>query len=274
MLSKISSKQQYAPQSDESTLWSLDLHDLWRDDVSSVNFLNRPASNHKKTDSYENTRSLAWNWFDVPLIVAWLRICSSHIMQHIQVFVNSQSSLGELSCFLMDLRCRLGPFRTRSSTILSRWMTPPHFFTMQASKIFVFAFCSLFGCEFGNCLNYNLAIFTCTAITVDVASENRLAQSDLLNLLRLPMRRQTSQAHKKTTERFLNFKCNHCGSEFATLRSYTGHRVHPKARGTLCSEESSKSETTFAERADLATGILRQHSLAKAKLGTCSHFFK
>ena len=87
MLSKISSKQQYAPQSDESTLWSLDRHDLWRDDVSSVNFLNRPASNHKKTDSYENTRSLAWNWFDVPLIVAWLRICSSQIMQHIQVFV-------------------------------------------------------------------------------------------------------------------------------------------------------------------------------------------
>ena len=145
---------------------------------------------------------------------------------------------------------------------------------MQASNIFVVASCFLFCCEFGNGLNYSLAISTCTAVTVNVVSGNQLAQSDLLHLPRLPMRRQTSQAQKKTTERFLNFKCNHCGGEFETSRSYDCHRRHPKARGTPCSEEYSKSETTFAERADLATGILRQHSLARAKLGTLFAFFQ
>ena len=48
------------------------------------------------------------------------------------------------------------------------------------------------------------------------------------------------------------------------------HYVHQNARGTLCtvvcSDESSKSEITFAGPAGLTTGISRQHSLANAKL--------
>ena len=44
------------------------------------------------------------------------------------------------------------------------------------------------------------------------------------------------------------------------------HDEHRNARGTLFSDESSKSEITFAGRAGLTTGILRQYSLADAKL--------
>ena len=44
------------------------------------------------------------------------------------------------------------------------------------------------------------------------------------------------------------------------------HYAHRNARGALCCDESSKSEITFAGRAGLTTGILRQHSLANAKL--------
>ena len=58
-----------------------------------------------------------------------------------------------------------------------------------------------------------------------------------------------------------------------SLRSYNLHSVHQSARGTPCSEESSKSEVTFAGRAGLATGILRQHSLANAKTGETTESF-
>jgi len=37
--------------------------------------------------------------------------------------------------------------------------------------------------------------------------------------------------------------------------------------GGACSDETSKSETIFTERAGLSAGIVRQHSLANAKTG-------
>ena len=40
-----------------------------------------------------------------------------------------------------------------------------------------------------------------------------------------------------------------------------------RAWGALCSDETSKSETIFTERAGLSAGIVRQHSLANAKTG-------
>ena len=46
-----------------------------------------------------------------------------------------------------------------------------------------------------------------------------------------------------------------------------------RAWGAPCSEESSKSEVTFAGRAGLATGILRQNSLANAKTGESTESF-
>ena len=45
--------------------------------------------------------------------------------------------------------------------------------------------------------------------------------------------------------------------------TYDCHSLHQKSQGSPCSDESNKSEITFSARAGLATGILRQHSLAK-----------
>ena len=95
------------------------------------------------------------------------------------------------------------------------------------------------------------------------ASHYDLAQKNKLPVLRSPMRRQKSQSQSQQTERFLSYKCKNCNCEFATLRSYDCHRRHQRAQGSPCSDEYNKSETTFSGRAGLATGILRQHSLAK-----------
>ena len=78
-------------------------------------------------------------------------------------------------------------------------------FTMRAFEIIGFAFCSLVFCEFGHSSAFP------TAVTV--ASGNQLAQTDTLDLLRLPMCCQTSQTQNKQTELFLNFKCKKCNGE-------------------------------------------------------------
>ena len=139
-------------------------------------------------------------------------------------------------------------------------------FTMRAFKILVLAICTLFCvlifCKIGHSRAFSS--LTAVQVTVNAASGSQPAQFDALHLLRLPMRRQISQMQSKQTERFLNFKCKNCNGKFASFRSYNIHRLHRNARGTPCSEESSKLEVTFAGRADLTTGILRQHSLENA----------
>ena len=145
------------------------------------------------------------------------------------------------------------------------WMKSSRSFTMRAFRINVFAFCSLAFFE----VSHSQAFSSLIAVqaTVSAASGSQLAECDAFDLLRLRMRRQISQTQSKTTERFLNYKCINCNGDFSSLRSYNTHRRHRKAQGTPCSEESSKSEVTFASRANLTTGILRQNSLAKAKRG-------
>ena len=239
---------------------SLKLSSAWlrSDDVSSARFLNRPANNQKKSDSYENTQSMARNRFSLLSIDALLQIWSSQSMKHVQVVVKSHSSLVESIWFLISGHF-VDLFRT--------WMTSSRSFTMRAFIIIISAYCSFVFCEIG----CDQAYLSLTAVqvtsTVNAASGNQLAQSDALHLLRLPMRRQISQTQSKQTERFLNFKCINCNFEFASLRSLNAHRLHRSSRGTPCSEESSKSEVIFAGRAGLATGIVRQHSLANAKTG-------
>ena len=142
-------------------------------------------------------------------------------------------------------------------------------FTMRAFRINVFAFCSLAFFEVGHTGSRafsSLTAVTCCSIYYSKHGEWQ-PECDALHLLRWRMRRQISQTQSKQTERFLNFKCINCNGEFSSLHSYNIHRRHPKTQGTPCSEESSKSEVTFASRAYLTTGILRQHSLAKAKRG-------
>ena len=139
-------------------------------------------------------------------------------------------------------------------------MKPSVSFTMQAFTKIVFAGCLL------KCFEIIIpASVTCTANNhVLTRSAKHLAQTDLLPSLRLPMHRQKSQTRSQLqTERFLSFKCRNCNSEFENLRAYDCHRRHKNAQGSPCSDESNKSEITFYARAGLATGILRQHSLAK-----------
>ena len=50
-------------------------------------------------------------------------------------------------CFLIDLRCRLSPFRTFHRTILSTRIKSSRSFTMRAFKITGLAFCSLVCCN-------------------------------------------------------------------------------------------------------------------------------
>jgi hypothetical protein len=60
----------------------------------------------------------------------------------------------------------------------------------------------------------------------------------------------------------LNFKCKTCNGEFPSIRANGIHSRHRSAQGTICSVDSSKTEITFTLCRCLATGILRQHSLA------------
>ena len=140
-------------------------------------------------------------------------------------------------------------------------------FTMRAFRINVFAFCSLAFFEVSHSQAFSSLIAQAVQATVSAASGSQLAECDAFDLLRLRMRRQISQTQSKTTERFLNYKCINCNGDFSSLRSYNTHRRHRKAQGTPCSEESSKSEVTFASRANLTTGILRQNSLVNEKKG-------
>ena len=142
-------------------------------------------------------------------------------------------------------------------------------FTMQAFIVFILVCCS-FECEFGHTLVNLIPTATIArkanyqVLSLLTGSANHLAQTvKLLPLQRLSMRRQKSQTQSHQTERFLGLKCKSCNCEFANLRSYDTHRRHRSAQGSPCSDESNKSEITFSERAGLATGILRQHSLKK-----------
>ena len=66
----------------------------------------------------------------------------------------------------------------------------------------------------------------------------------------------------KTSMQFVAFKCMHCKGEYATQRAYNGHRSHIKSAGTPCQEASSQVSLTYKGRADLSTGILRQHQVS------------
>jgi len=136
---------------------------------------------------------------------------------------------------------------------------------MQALKSLVFVFYSLSCYEFGHSTAISTSAHRGNGPAKWEPAYSKKPQTALpaLQLLRLPMRRQTSQAKIKSTEQFLNFKCKNCNGEFASGRAYEAHRSHRSSQGTPCSDGSSKTEITFTLRAGLTTGILKQHSLAK-----------
>ena len=57
----------------------------------------------------------------------------------------------------------------------------------------------------------------------------------------------------------VGFKCAHCNGEFGSRRSMDCHRRHATKVGTPCADPRSFKSLSFTGRADMSTGILRQH---------------
>ena len=60
----------------------------------------------------------------------------------------------------------------------------------------------------------------------------------------------------------LGFKCCHCNGEFASRCAMDCHRRHATSVETPCADPSSYKSLSFTGRADMSTGILRQHDAA------------
>ena len=129
---------------------------------------------------------------------------------------------------------------------------------MNLPNLQMFVFC------FSVCWKFALSNAFSIPTAVSVASGN-ISQTDTLHLLSLPIKVVKRKASR--SKDFCLSNASNCNVEFESSHSYDIHCRHPISRGTLCSDESSKSEMTFTGRANLTTGILRQHSLANAKVG-------
>ena len=71
----------------------------------------------------------------------------------------------------------------------------------------------------------------------------------------------------------LGFKCGNCNGEFASRRAMDCHRRHTRSVGTPCADPRSYKSLSFkfTGRADMSTGILRQHDAAT--LGVSSQLY-
>ena len=120
----------------------------------------------------------------------------------------------------------LSPFRTFRRTILSTTMKSQGLFTMRAFRIIGFAFCSSLECSICCEFGHSSAFPT----IVSVACGNKLAQTDTLHLLRLPIRRQTSHTQIKQNQRSSNFNAKKVMASLhprvTESRSYDSHRRH------------------------------------------------
>ena len=67
----------------------------------------------------------------------------------------------------------------------------------------------------------------------------------------------------------VGFKCAHCNGEFGSRRAMDCHRRHAKSVGTPCADPRSFKSLSFTGRADMSTGILRQHNAGT--LGLSNH---
>ena len=67
----------------------------------------------------------------------------------------------------------------------------------------------------------------------------------------------------------LGFKCADCNGKFGSRRAMDCHRQHATSVGTQCADPRSYKSLSFTGRADMSTGILRQHEAAT--LGVSTH---
>ena len=75
-------------------------------------------------------------------------------------------------------------------------------------------------------------------------------------------RPQSKSAVKGNAPQAVGFKCAHCGGEFGSRRAMDCHRRHATSIGTPCADPNSSKSLSVTGRADMSTGILRQHDAA------------
>ena len=75
-------------------------------------------------------------------------------------------------------------------------------------------------------------------------------------------RPQNKSAVKGNAPQVVGFKCAHCGGEFGSRCTMHCHRRHATSIGTPCADPNSSKSLSFTGRADMSTGILRQHDAA------------
>jgi len=193
------------------------LSSAWRNVVSSMRFLNRPANNQKKVKQLRKHADNGNKSIQSPLD----RCSVADLIVSEHAAYSNRCKITFLSWWIVSF----SDFRTFHQSFRT-WMKSSASFTMRAFRINVFAFYSLAFFEVG----HSRAFSSLTAVqaTVNAASGSQRAHSDALHLLRFRMRRQISQTQSQQTERFLNYKCINCNCEFLSLHAYNIHRRHPK----------------------------------------------
>ncbi len=75
-------------------------------------------------------------------------------------------------------------------------------------------------------------------------------------------RTQSKYVVKGHAPQAVGFKCAHCAGEFGSRRAMDCHRRHATSNGTPCADPNNSKSLSFTGRADMSTGILRQHDNA------------
>ena len=118
-----------------------------------------------------------------------------------------------------------------------------------------------------------LCVATCLLQDTDGTCESQLesASPDLtLISISIPFHCMQGRARgKANAPQGVGFKCAHCNGEFGSRRSMDCHRRHATTVGTPCADPRSFKSLSFTGRADMSTGILRQHDAGT--LGLSNH---
>ena len=78
--------------------------------------------------------------------------------------------------------------------------------------------------------------------------------------IRMPASRTGDRAPAKANApQAVGFKGIHCSGEFSSRMAMDIHRRHRTNIGTACADPEQYASLSYTPRADLSTGILRQH---------------
>ena len=125
--------------------------------------------------------------------------------------------------------------------------------------------------RFYTVLVLGLCVSTFLQQDTEGACESQSASPDLaLISISIPVHCMQGCARvKANAPQGVGFKCAHCNGEFGSRRAMDCHRRHTTKVGTPCADPRSFKSLSFAGRADMSTGILRQHDAGT--LGLSNH---